>query len=74
MGAAASVDHVLVTTSQRTDKRPFVLKVIAALKAKGLDDRHFYCQDIEAGGQDWLTQWMAKAQTSVVIPCFVCKA
>ena len=63
----------LVTTSQRTKRRDFVLQVIASFERFGIREDECFCQQIDPGAAvDWETQWMTRAEQASVIPCFVC--
>ena len=53
----------LVTTSQRTKRRDFVLRVIASFERFGVREDECFCQQIDPGATvDWETQWMTRAE------------
>ena len=55
--------------SARTSQIPFVEKVVAALKVKGISS--YYQLDISKTGPNWTSQWMAAAMAAKVIVCIL---
>ena len=67
--ASSSSVAATVCFSARTNQIPFVQKVVAALKVKGISS--YYQMDIKKTGPDWDSQWMIAADGAKKIVCIL---
>ena len=67
--ASSSSAAATVCFSARTNQIPFVQKVVAALKVKGISS--YYQNDISKTGPDWDSQWMIAADGAKKIVCIL---
>ena len=69
MGKLSVGTAATVCFSARTNQIPFVQKVVAALKVKGISS--YYQNDISKTGPDWDSQWMIAADGAKKIVCIL---